>query len=107
MSIPARPDGAGRRKVNHMGMQVRMKAHGKGKRVRIPHNAVAVLAERSPQATGDVIREGGGCGVCLSQNTCLHMTHKMPLRSREGAHSCRVPVAGGLHPFGCSLFFLT
>lgn len=39
-------------KVNHMGMQVRVKAHRKGKRVRIPHNAVAVLAERLSYVTG-------------------------------------------------------
>ena len=50
-------------KVNHMGMQVRVKAHRKGKRVRIPHNAVAVLAERSSDATGG---DAGKAGAALN-----------------------------------------
>ena len=56
------------------------------KRVRIPRNAVTVLAERlATMPLGPRPWEGGGRVGCLSQDTCLYATHKKVSPSRVSA----------------------
>ena len=74
----------------------------KGSRVRIPHKAVAVLAEGSPDVTGAMLREGGDRAGRRSQNTCLRMTHTKTSPSLRG---CRPP-APSAGDRCCTLFGL-